>query len=313
MALQKQLCVIFFSLVLNMSAAVITCTQQSVSTSVGQRIAVGGSCALPVEGCTSLSVGGAVLDNWAPKPIVGKYSIELATTGTIKISCTFWGFDNMIGDREEVTQTFTQLVNCTTTGNVQETQLSNTTVRMGKSTTNAVALKPPASIPVVCLVADEESRVLVNFGTPNASAQYRSLSTGWKYNDELPLVASRPLSAWRRAADSTASWDAGSQRILRSIEAGPNSSSLVLVLKPSISQTALRGSGGVSWKVCIIPGDGYNYYPELCTETFPVLGSQAECDATSPTSGAAPLRKPVAQLLVMTFVVFCLASMRQEK
>jgi len=313
MALQWQLTVIVFALVLNMSAAIITCTEQSVSTSVGQQTSVGGSCTLPVGGCNPLSVGGKILYTWAPQPIVGKYSIDMAnSTGTIKLGGTFWGFDNMIGDREAVTQTFTQLVNCTTTGNAQETQLFNITVRMGKSTTNTAALKPPASIPVGCLVAEEETRVLVNFGTPNASAQYHSLSTGWKYNDELPLVASRPLSAWR-GPPSTATWDAGSQQILRSIEAGPNSSSLVLVLKPSSSQTGLRGSGGVSWKVCMIPGDGYNYYPELCTGTFPVMGSQAECDATPPTSGAAPLRKPVAQFLVMTFVVFCLASMRQEK
>jgi len=218
-----------------------------------------------------------------------------------------------MGDREAVTQTFTRLVTCTTTGNAQETQLFNFTVRMGKSTTNAVALKPPASIPVGCLVADEETRVLVNFGTPNASVEYRSLSTGWKYNDELPLVASRPLSAWRGQPSTTNTWDAGSQQVLRSIEAGPNSSSLVLVLKPSSSQTALRGSSSVSWKVCMIPGDDYNYYPELCTETFPVMGSQAECDAAPPTSGAAPLRKHIAQLLAMMAFVLCLDAMLQDK
>merc|ERR1712217_843380 len=94
------------------------------------------------------------------------------------------------------------------------------------------------------------------------------------------------------------------------IEAGPDSHSLWLVLKPPSSQLALRGSGGVSWKVCVIPGDGYNYYDQLCTETFPVMKSQDECDAAPPTtapptSGAAPLPRSTAKLLVMiAFVIF---------
>merc|ERR1711865_105235 len=98
---------------------------------------------------------------------------------SVKFTAMFRGFDNMIGDQEAVTKTFTHRINCTQ-GNDTETALLNITVRMAKSGTDTKALEPPASIPVGCLVQDVETRVLVSFGASDGSATHQSLMSGWK-------------------------------------------------------------------------------------------------------------------------------------
>jgi len=299
---------VVIAIVMNVSAAAITCSHQSTSMNVGEQVPVEGTCTLPSGGCSTLTMGGFELYSWAPTPIVGTQASVMGPT-TVKLAATFRGFDNMIGDQGAVTETFTHRISCTQ-GNDTETELLNITVRMAKSGTDAKALEAPVSIPVGCLVEDVETRVLVNFGASNSSATYQSLMTGWKKSDKSAWVTSRPLSATSESQGSTNTYDAGSQPILQSIEAGPDTKSLYLVLKPSSSQAALRGSDSVSsktWKLCMIPGDGFNYYKQLCTETFPVMRSQALCDSTG-TSGAAPLRASLVLVFAMITSVIVLAA-----
>lgn len=208
------------------------------------------------------------------------------------------GLDNMIGEEGAVTRTFTQELKCVanTTG-ATETQLLNVTVKMAKSSPTLAALEPPSSIAVGCLVEDVETRVLANFSAPNASVAYRALTAAWQIGDALPWVSSGPWSATRFSAHSKKKFDAASQFILRSLNVGTDGRSLELVLKPPGGQAGLRGVRDASWKVCIVPGDGYNYYAELCTETFPVRQSKAECDMSTtppPTSDSALLHSSVA-------------------
>jgi len=242
---------------------------------------------------------------WAPTPIVGTQTQGQGGDNTVKLAANFRGFDNMIGDQGAVTETFYHRITCTQ-GNDTETGFFNITVRMAKSGTDSKALEPPESIPVDCLVEDVETRVLVSFGASNSSAAYQSLMSGWKKSDKSAWVTSRPLSATSTSQGSENHYDANLQPILQSIEAGPDTRSLYLVLKPPSSQAALRGSDSVSWKLCMIPGDGFNYYKQLCTETFPVMRRQAYCDSTG-TSGAAPLRASLVLVLAMITSVIVLA------
>jgi len=304
---------VVIAIVMNVSAAAITCSpsHQALSMSVGQQAPVYASCTYPAGFCSSdFSISGPLLYTWAPTPIVGMLTQEVGNE-SVKFTAMFRGFDNMMGDQEAVTETFTHRINCTQ-GNDTETALFNLTVHMAKSVQvpRAKALEPPASIPVGCLVQDVETRVLVNFSASNSSATHQSLMSGWKKSDKddwSAWVPSRPLSATRKSQGSEDSYDADSQPILQSIEAGPDSKSLYLVLKPPSSEASLRGSDSVSWKLCMIPADGLNYYKQLCTETFPVMSSQAQCDSTG-TSGAASLRAPLVSVLAMITSVIVLAA-----
>ncbi|CAK0861215.1 unnamed protein product, partial [Prorocentrum cordatum] len=97
---------------------------------------------------------------------------------------------------------------------------------MGRSDDGMFALEPPAEIPVDCLVEGSETLVPMIFTAPDASASYRALIGGWKEGDELPWVFSRPAEVMQFTEWSTHEWDAGSQPILKGIEAEPDGRSL---------------------------------------------------------------------------------------
>jgi len=220
---------------------------------------------------------------------------------------TFRGFENMLGEGQSATRTFEYDMTCTKGLNSESTVVNFTAELFGSA--DHAAVVPPAEIAIPCLVQGVETPVVVDFGTPNASLTYRSLVAGWRKTDlSMPWVYSRPSRAisTSRCPLSTgcrAYYDRNSQPILQSIAAGPNyGSSLVLNIKPPV--TALRYD--MSWQVCIIPGDGYNWFPEICTQDFPVRKSQEECDATTtttPTSSASTLHSFGTWRLALMFMM----------
>lgn len=315
MALSFQLHALAFPMLMGMSAASISCSgnDQSISSVVGSEVSFEGVCSLPAGGCSSLEVGGSVLYSWAATPIVGHDQLvsNIDMSKEVKFGATFRGFDNMIGEAGAVTHTFAHTIKCITNSTgATETQTFNVTVNMARSSPPAAALKPPATIAVGCLVEDVETRVHAKFEAPDASTTYRDLTAAWKKEDALPWVSSRPWSATQTSSNSQHNFDAGAQPIIQSISLGPDEHTLELVLKPPSAQMSLRGASDVSWRACIVPGDGFNYYAELCTETFPVRKSHAECEmasTTAPLSDAAPLSKPLAWHLAAS-VMFIVAS-----
>merc|ERR1711959_734346 len=101
-------------------------------------------------------------------------------------------------------------------------------------------------------------------------------------------------------------WDAGSQEILRSIEPSIDGWSFSLVLKPPRLQRDFLSPHTAFWQVCMLPGDGYNYYNKLCTETFPVMRSSTACDEL-PTSGTSLRQLSLAWLLGL---ISCVSGFR---
>jgi hypothetical protein len=195
----------------------------------------------------------------------------------------------MLGEGQHAIRSLEWEFRCTLNGSNSESTVVNFTVELFRSADHA-AVVPPAEIAIPCLVQSVETPVVVDFGTPNASLTYRSLVAGWTKTDfTMPWVYSRPSQAKSMTPTFGHWYDSGSQPILQSIAAGPNGSSLVLNIKPPESWFY-----DVSWQICIIPGDGYNWFPEICTQDFPVRKSQEECDATTtttPSSSASTLHK----------------------
>lgn len=80
------------------------------------------------------------------------------------------------------------------------------------------------------------------------------------------------LEAWRLRRNQ--SGRPGYRRIIRSIQAS-NSSSLTLTLFPP------AGGRDTTWSFCFFPADGSHIYEEICTASFPVRQSEAECNDLS--------------------------------
>jgi len=304
--------VLTFLLAPSTSSASITCSgnNQVVSATVPSVITVEGVCTFPVGGCSSLSVGGDLM-SWAPTPIVGKYKNALDLRKEIKIGATFRGLENMIGETGSATRTFTQEIKCISNATgATETQQFNIIVNMSKSSSSALALKPPSYIPVGCLIEGEETKVIAKFEKSNASTFFHPLTGTWKKGDDISWVESRPAYAIRTSSNSEHNFDAGSQPVLQSLMPVGDGSSLELVLKPPTAQGFLDGTRDVAWKVCITPGDAFDYFPELCTETFPVRKNRAACDIATtppPTSDSAMLGSPSGlqvALFVSWFLVY---------
>lgn len=266
--------------------AVITCSDPGqLSMQVGEENSLESTCVFPQEcGWENQGVQGVVGDpppsySEPGVPIVGKRFLGFGLSN-VTVRTTFRGLDNMLGETDSLTEQFQWRVYCTgNNSNTTESQVMNFSVQMSRSDAGMAALEPPAGIPVGCLVEGNESPVFMSFAAPNASATYRQLVGGWKEGDELPWLHSRPSGAVQFTALGEHRWDAGSQPILKGIEAEPDGHSLKLLFKPS------GGAGsGESWKACMFPGDGFNWFPEICTDQFIVRPTQRECDDLSTTT-----------------------------
>eukprot|EP00438_Fugacium_kawagutii_P012382 Skav215487 [mRNA] locus=scaffold165:315633:317678:+ [translate_table: standard] len=80
------------------------------------------------------------------------------------------------------------------------------------------------------------------------------------------------LAAWRLRRNE--SGKPSDRHIIRSIQA-TNSSKLTLTLVPP------AGGRDTTWSLCFFPADGFHVYEEICTASFPVRQSQAECSDLS--------------------------------
>lgn len=285
-------------------AAVISCTNPSpVAILAGSEVTSSAFCVMP-EGCEEFrtTLPGTEYPLTSGEPIVRRMEHSIGP-GFLNYTLqnTFRGFENMLGEGQSATRTFEWDLRCTPKGLNSESTVVNFTAELFGSADHA-AVVPPAEIAIPCLVQGVETPVVVDFGTPNASLTYRSLVAGWKKTDlNMPWVYSRPSKARSTTPTSTHWYDSDSQPILQSIAAGPNGSSLVLNIKPPKSWLY-----DLSWQVCIIPGDGYNWFPEICTQDFPVQKSQEECDATTtttPTSSASTLHSFVTWRLALMFMM----------
>lgn len=277
------------------AADTIQCVSASpVSLQVGDTAIAETVCIMP-EGCNSVSEGQpANVPYYGPKPVVMRtHSTWAANFSNVTIRNTFRGFDNMLGARETLTVNVSQEIQCSS-GDESVAQWINLSVEVMRSAINTAPWMLPSQIPVPCLVVGSATRVVAAFHSTNASASHAALRGSWARGADMPWVLSRPASAVRIAPDSRESYDAWSQPILQEIEDGPNSSSLTLVLKPPAD------GDDVSWQVCITPGDGYNYYSEVCTEEFAVRADQAACDTPSPVDGAPRGLFPGARALTLT-------------
>jgi hypothetical protein len=257
--------------------AVITCSDPGpLSMKVGEVKSLESTCAFPTE-CIDQWLRYSVPPGYPESPIVVKLNTSLAENSTVIY--TFRGFDNMLGGKDSITEQFQWTVGCTANDSNAESHAMNFTVQMNRSDADKVALEPPTAIPIPadCLVEGIETPVLMSF--QNVSVTYRELVGDWKAGDALPWVLSRPSGATRFTAQGEQSWDAESQPILKGIEAEPDDLSLRLLLKPSGG-----ASSSESWKVCMIPGDGFNWFPEICTGQFAVRQSQEECNDLTTTT-----------------------------
>jgi hypothetical protein len=273
MSVLQYLCVF---VVVDVVFAVITCSDPGpLSMKVGEVKTLESTCVLPTE-CTHPWFRYTVPPGYPESPIVVK-NLWLVTNSTVIY--TFRGFDNMLGGKDSITQQFQWTVGCTANDSNTESQVMNFTVQMNRSDADKVALEPPTAIqiPADCLVEGIETPVLMSF--QNVSVTYRELAGGWKAGDALPWVLSRPSGATRFTAQGKQDWDAESQPILKGIEAELDGLSLRLLLKPSDV-----ASSSDSWKVCMIPGDGFNWFPEICTGQFAVRQSQEECNDMTTTT-----------------------------
>jgi hypothetical protein len=279
---------------------------------VGEENALESTCIFPKE-CGIEYQGFQGVDGIPPPsysepgvPIVGKrflnfgpYYVECPN---ITVRYTLRGFDNMLGGRDRLTEQFQWWAFCTgNSSNITESQVMTFTVQMSSSDAEMAALEPPAAIPVGCRVEGDETPVLMSFAAPNASATYRKLIGDWKEGDELPWVFSRPSGAIRFTAAGDQYWDAAQQPILKGIEAESDGHSLKLFFKP------LGGAVyGESWKACMFPGDGFNWFPEICTDNFVVRPSQGECDEllTTTTSSGGTAALPSLAGLFLGFACF---------
>jgi len=268
----------------DVASADISCDNPGTLTMrAGAAMTIKQDCTMPSGGCSAAGATWPLPTYTIPGiPIVGKDSDDWAA-GFEKVTMhnTFRGFDNLLPEGG-VTKTFERTVSCTPKDSTTpEVKVVNLTVHMMRSDSDQAAVVPPAEISVPCLVEGVETPVVVNFGTPNSSLTYRSLVADWKMNEDIPWVYSRPSSATSKTPTDTTKYEASTQPILSSIElSGSNGHSLVLNMKPPESS----GGNLMSWQVCIIPGDGYNWFPEICTQEFAVRKSQEECDETTTTS-----------------------------
>jgi hypothetical protein len=283
MAIQRECFMITLLVTFDIAvAAVISCTNPSpVAILAGGEGTSSAVCVMP-EGCEKFSttLPGTEYPLTSGEPIVRRMEHSIGP-GLLNYTLqnTFRGFENMLGEGQYAIRSFEWEFRCNMPSEALSTVV-NFTVELFGSADHA-AVVPPAEIAIPCLVQSVETPVVVDFGTPNASLTYRSLVAGWTKADfNMPWVYSRPLVARSRKTTGMIHWyDSRSQPILQSIAAGPNGSSLVLNIKPPESWFY-----DVSWQICIIPGDGYNWFPEICTQDFPVRKSEEECDATTTTT-----------------------------
>jgi hypothetical protein len=296
--------------------AVLTCSDPGqLSMKVGEEDSLESTCICSVENTGVGFVQDSPVYSYSEPgiPIVGKSVLGPdvffgKNQSNFTVRYTFRGFDNMLGGEDSLTQQFQWRAYCTANDSIiTESQVMNFTVQMNSSDAEMAALEPPAAIaiPGGCLVEGSETPVRMSFEAPNASANYRKLIGDWKEGDELPRVVSRPSGAKRFTAsgEESGSWAAGDRsqpiRFLKGIEAEPDGHSLKLLFKPS------GGAGSdESWKACMIPGDGFNWFPEICTDQFVVRPSQGECDDLLTTAtisgGTSPL--PSLASLFLGFV-----------
>lgn len=288
MASAPQRFLVALSLSVAVASADISCQQLGTTSGhAGSDTTIKQECTMPSGGCSKTAVSWPVpsYSLTSELSIVGKASDEW-DLGFEKLTMhdTFRGFDNLL-PKDGVTKTFQREVSCTAKdSNITEKQVVNITINMMRSDPDQAAVVPPSEISVPCLVEGVETPVVVNFATPNSSLTYRSLVADWKMGDDIPWVNSRPSKATSKSPTGTNVYDSASQPILSSIELAEltesnNGHSLVLNMKPPSSGDKL-----MSWQVCIIPGDGYNWFPEICTQEFAVRQSQEECDETTTTS-----------------------------
>jgi hypothetical protein len=269
--------------VVDVVSAVIWCSDPGpLSMKVGEVKSLESTCVFPTE-CIpgSQKVEYYVNPSYSPMPIVMKEWNLFRPEKNSTVKYTIRGFDNMLGGEDSSTEQFQWTASCTANGsNTTESQVMNFTVQMGRSDADKVALEPPTEIPVPgdCLVEGIETPVLMSFR--NVSVNYRELVGDWKAGDALPWVLSRPSGATRFTTQGSHSWPAESQPILKGIETEPDGLSLKLLLKPSGG-----ASSSESWKVCMFPGDGFNWFREICTVQFAVRQSQEECNDLTTTSG----------------------------
>jgi hypothetical protein len=287
MAIQQQCFIFTWLAALDVAFGVISCNNpQPVVLRPGDEGTSSAFCTMP-EGCaggfnTTIPEGmGYPLNVNLDTPIMGKYESSMgAGFANYTLRSTFLGFVNMLHDEQKVTRNFEWPLSCISKSGNESRTVVNFTVTLSRPESYEAAVVPPSEIDVPCLVQGVETPVSVSFGTPNSSLTYRSLVAGWKRTDgSIPWVYSRPLSAIRTTSTSTNRYDGGAQPIMQSIESGPSGYSLVVNMKPPESNDF-----EVSWQVCIVPGDGYNWFPQLCTQAFAVKKSQAECDATTTTT-----------------------------
>jgi len=263
-------------------------------------------CSLAEGGCHSVVFKDS-LPFYARQPLVAKYRhIFGVNFSNVTVEATFRGFDNELGGLDRKTINTSLEISCIPrVGKEPIVETVTTRFNLIASSPTSAPWEPPANVVVPCLVRGETAKATLNFGTADAAATHSQLTT-WTRPDDLPWVGSRPSRAVRtvRTAGSvdTVTYDALGQPILKAIESGPEDGSLVLALKPELD------SSDASWKVCIYPGDGVNYYDELCTEEFDVRGSQALCDVaskvtTTAASGASTLAASSA-LLALSFAMW---------
>jgi len=288
------------------ASADISCDHAGTLTMrAGAEMTIKTDCTMPSGGCLAEDVTWP-LPSYAKESIVGEPSDDWSD-GFEKLTMhsKFRGFDNLLPEGG-VTKSFERKVSCTPKdSNVAEVKVVNLTVTMMRSVSDQAAVVPPSEISVPCLVEGVETPVVVNFGTPDSSLTYRSLVADWKINEDIPWVNSRPSSATSKTSPTNSiTYSANTQPILNSIEK-TESNGLVLNMKPPESS----GGNLMSWQVCIVPGDGYNWFPEICTQEFAVRKSQEECDVTTTTSSGSvsvfhgfAIWQPAMAILVSAFL-----------
>jgi len=254
--------------------------------------------------CKGMGFSLSPLTEYSESPLLGKQSLLVDTKGgKYRVTYMLRSLDNMIDGREAIWVNWTQRADCRPEADAdnQTTEECNkeVAVRVEASVPPASAWELLEKVSVPCLVAGISRKVTVKFGKASASLRrkYQPLRGSWAQGQELPWVLSRPSGATERSPGGTQSFNAESQEILQRLDALPAGDGLTLEL------LAERGGLGISWQVCFYPGDGYNWYAELCTEVAVRRTSQECADADKADEDGAPARCNDALVLAAVLLI----------
>jgi len=256
-------------------------SSETIEFVAGSEVQSSTTCQLAAGGCRATRTG-LPIPTYAAEPLVMKSSfVWFDNMGNVTVVNTFRGFDNMLGNRSQVWVNFSQELECVRAiDNLTVRSIMDFNVSIAKSSTSSSAWVEPEEIPLPkslpCIVQGEGPySFLAHFGRADSSGTY-PLQGQWQFGDELPWILSRPSRAVMRTPHATHEYDWASQSILRKISTGPTPDSLELEILPPASSDR-----DTTWKICLYPGDGFNYYKEVCTAEFPVKLRSTDCEHTS--------------------------------